>query len=178
MPIYQTQRLGLRHLSLDDLPALNCILSDPEVMRFSIRGVCDEQATRRFIEGSLLSYARDGFGPWAVVANNTAELLGFCGIGHEPVGGRNEISLGYRLAKQQWGKGLATEAAEGALNLAFTRFELPRIVCLVEPENRASLRVAEKVGFQQFSDISFHRRPVRCYRMTRHDWLGTHPARG
>jgi len=50
MPLFETVRLFVRPLSHQDLPALTEILSDPEVMKHSVRGVCDEAATIKFID--------------------------------------------------------------------------------------------------------------------------------
>lgn len=76
------------------------ILSDPEVMKYSIRGVCDEDATRRFIDWCLECYASLGIGPWALIAKDSGRLVGFCGVSPEEVNGVEEIGLGYRLAKR------------------------------------------------------------------------------
>ncbi len=114
-PIGETERMLIRLLSLNDLAALTAILSDPEVMKHSIRGVCDRAATREFIEWCSSCYASCGVGPWALIDKRSSELIGFCGVGPEVVGNAEEIILGYRLAKRYWGKGLASESASGAL---------------------------------------------------------------
>ena len=49
MYLFETARLKVRPLSMQDLPALTALLSDPAVMEYSIRGICDEAATRQFI---------------------------------------------------------------------------------------------------------------------------------
>lgn len=103
--ICETERLVTRTLSLSDAPELTKILSDPEVMKHSIRGVCDEVATRRFIDWCLECYASHGIGPWALIEKGADELVGFCGVSPEEVNGVEEIGLGYRLAKRYWGKG-------------------------------------------------------------------------
>lgn len=66
MPLFETERLIVRKLSHQDVPVLTTILSDPEVMRFSVRGVCDEAATLKFVDWCLDSYASHGTGPWAM----------------------------------------------------------------------------------------------------------------
>lgn len=116
--IASTGRLLIRPLSPADLPALAGILGDPEVMRYSVRGVCDAAATGRFLDWCLASYARDGIGPWALVEKGGTDLIGFCGIGQERVGEVEEINLGYRLARSCWGRGLATEAVQAVLSFA------------------------------------------------------------
>lgn len=170
MPLFKTERLAARQLSQQDLPALTDILSDPEVMKYSIRGVCDETATRDFIDSCLESYAAHGFGPWALEERSSGELIGFCGIGLEPVGDVDEINLGYRLAQKFWNQGLATEATQGVLGYAFKQLHCESVIVIIEPEHRASIRVTEKAGFRNHTETEFHRRPVRLYRMSCDDW--------
>jgi [ribosomal protein S5]-alanine N-acetyltransferase len=172
--ISETERILFRHLSLDDVPALTEILSDPEVMTHSVRGVCDEAATRRFVEWCLACYQSHGIGPWALIEKATSSLIGFCGIGPERIGEMEEINLGYRLARRYWGRGLATESARAALTYAFETLAFDSVVVIIEPEHTASLRVAEKAGFHKFQDIAFHEKQVRLYRVTRDDWMQSH----
>lgn len=166
MQICETERLFIRTLSLDDVPELTTILSDPEVMKYSIRGICDEAATQRFIELCLESYATYSIGPWALVEKVSGKLVGFCGVSPEEANGVEEMSLGYRLAKRHWGKGLASDAVKAVLNVAFSQKKLSSVVVIIEPENVASLKVANKAGFSAFDTLEFHGRPVRLYRLT------------
>lgn len=170
MTLCETQRMLLRRLTRDDLPELSAILSDPEVMEPSVRGVCDEAATSEFIGGCLGCYRSHGFGPLALVDKSSAELVGFCGISPEEVDGTEEFNLGYRLATRFWRRGLAAEAARAVLDDAFSRSGLDSVVVIIEPEHAASLRVAEKAGFREFDNVKFHSRLVRLYRLTREQW--------
>lgn len=168
--LFETQRLAVRQLSLQELPALTEILSDPEVMKYSVRGVCDEAATRKFIDWCLACYSSDGMGPWALLEKASGELIGFCGVGPELVDDVEEINLGYRLARRFWNQGLATEAAKGVMQYAFDQKHCESVVVIIEPEHTASVRVTEKVGFGDYTVRDFHNRPVRLYRMTCEDW--------
>lgn len=170
MPLFETPRLIGRPLTRDDLPALTAILSDPLVMQYSLRGVCDEQATGQFIDWCLECYAERGTGPWALVEKSSGELAGFCGVSPEQVGEVQELNLGYRLATRFWNRGLAVEAARGVLRWVFCQWPLASVVVIIEPAHGASLRVAQKAGFSAFREIEFHQRPVRLYRMTGQQW--------
>lgn len=164
--LFETSRLTVRELAEQDLPELIAMLADPAVMEYSVRGVCDEQAARRFYDWCRSSYEAQGFGPWALLEKASGRLVGFCGVSPEPVAGRQEINLGYRLARRFWRQGLATEAVQGVLDYAVPRLGLESVVVIIEPEHRASLRVAEKAGFSDYHEADFHGRPVRLYRMT------------
>ena len=170
MHLFETQRLIGRPLSRQDLPALTEILSDPEVMKYSVRGVCDENATRNFIDWCLECYASHGMGPWALVEKGSSDLVGFCGVGPEMVDGVEEANLGYRLARRYWNQGLASEAVKGVVDYAFARRQRASVVVIIEPEHVASLRVAEHAGVKEFDVLEFHGRPVRLYRLTCQDW--------
>ena len=168
--ICKTERLILRRLSLEDVPALTKILSDPEVMKYSVNGVCDEVATRKFIEWCLSCYESHGVGPWALIDKKSSELIGFCGAGPDMVADIEEINLGYRIAKRYWNKGLAAEAARAVLNYVFNEQKFTSVVVIIEPAHVASLKVAEKVGFSDYDVLEFHSRPVRLYRLTSQQW--------
>ena len=168
--ISETARMRIRPLSLGDVPALGQILGDPDVMKHSVRGVCDEAATRRFVQWCLACYESHDVGPWALVEKETSALIGFSGVGPERVGARDEMNLGYRLAREFWGSGFATEAARAVLAYGFDVKAFASIVAIVEPDHVASGRVVEKVGFRQFQVIEFHGKPVRLYRLTNDEW--------
>lgn len=172
--ICETERLDIRPLSLSDVPALTEILSDPEVMKHSVRGVCDEVATRKFIEWCLACYDSHGVGPWALIDKKDSALVGFCGVGPEMVADVEEVNLGYRIATRYWNQGLTSEAAKAVLNDAFRKRQYSSVVVIIEPEHVASLRVAEKAGFNEFDIIDFHDRPVRLYRLTSEQWETLH----
>ena len=160
----------VKELSSQDVPALTDILSDPAVMQYSLRGVCDEAATRQFIKWCMDCYSSSGFGPWALFEKTSGDLVGFCGVGPELVGEIEEINLGYRLARRFWGQGLATEAVRGVMQYAFEQKQCGSMIVIIEPEHVASVRVTEKSGFGDYTEREFHGRRVRLYRMTLNDW--------
>lgn len=174
MQVCETESLILRRLSLSDVPALTEILSDPEVMKHSVNGVCDEAATRKFVEWCLSCYESHGVGPWALIDKKSSELVGFCSAAPEMVGDVEEINLGYRVARRYWHKGLASEAARAVLSYVFGEKLFNSVVVIIEPEHLASLKVAEKAGFSSFDVLEFHGRPVRLYRLTSEQWETLH----
>lgn len=166
MPLFETPRLLVRELSRADLPALTAILSDPEVMKYSVRGVCDAQVTGEFIDGCVHCYATHGMGQWALINKADGVLIGFCGVSPEQVEGVEEANLGYRLARRYWNQGLASEAVKGVLDYVFGQLQKPAVIAIIDPEHVASLRVAQKSGFTTFVSVEFHGRRVCVYRLT------------
>lgn len=168
--LLHTDRLLLRELTAQDVPALAAILADTQVMRHSVGGVMSEKATREFVAGCVFSYQANDFGPWAVIEKTSSTLIGFCGLNAEPVEGVEEVEIGYRLARAYWGRGLATEAATATRDHAFGCLGIDSLIAIVEPENIASINVIEKLGFNTFIHSQYHRRGVKIYRMTRPRW--------
>ncbi|MCG8457224.1 MAG: GNAT family N-acetyltransferase [Holophagales bacterium] len=169
------ERLRLHRFRPRHLDALSELLGDPEVMRYSVTGRQDRAAARRWLEKAIRSYARTGWGHWAVEAiagdgatgDDAGETLGFCGLKGFDVEGTYEVEVGYRLRRRFWGRGYATEAARAARDAAFTVFDLPRVISLIEPENTASIRVAEKVGMAFEKQVRMFDRPIRVYGLDR-----------
>ena len=81
--------------------------------------------------------------------------------------GANEIEIGYRLARDRWGNGLATEVAERVVDHGFANCNIDSIVGIVSPRHAASIRVLEKLGFHSFIETRYNGWDVRVYRLNR-----------
>jgi RimJ/RimL family protein N-acetyltransferase len=79
-----------------------------------------------------------------MAVKTNAEVIGLAGL--QPMGTTADVEIGWWLKPAHWGCGLATEAGRAALDVAFTRFELPRVVAIAHPDNRPSIRVMERLG--------------------------------
>lgn len=163
MKIVETPRIELRRFLAEDAEPLAAILADPEVMRFSVSGPLGLEGSRLMIERALRSYAEHGFGRWAVVERGSGELIGFCGVYILTVDGIEEPELGYRLARDRWGAGFGTEAAIASRAVAQERYGLERLIAVIEPDNRASVRVAEKAGFARERTTTYKGLEVAIY---------------
>ena len=142
-----TERLLLRTWRPEDEAAMAAINEDPEVTRYLNRPVTRE-ATAAFHAAAIAHWEEHGFGFFAVELRESGRFAGFVGVGYPTflpeLAARPE--LGWRLAADAWGRGLATEAALAARDDAFARLGLPELISIVHPDNAASRRVAEKVG--------------------------------
>jgi ribosomal-protein-alanine N-acetyltransferase len=145
----ETPRLRLRPLVPAD--RLTEIWTDPEVARLLLTRPRDRaEVGHRLAE--MIEHARL-FGMWALALRTTGELIGRCGFypyaGEGRRGAAPEPELAYLLAREHWGRGLASEAASAALD-ALCRWHPPaRAIVLVRPEHAASRRVLEKVGLRE-----------------------------
>jgi ribosomal-protein-alanine N-acetyltransferase len=163
--LLETERLRLRAFREDDLPAYAAIWSDPDVMRYLGKGGARSLEGSRELLAWLRATYRDGFGVWALVERESGAAIGWAGVNPVEAGGRREIELMYLLARARWGRGLATEAALALRDYAFAELRLPRLAALVFPQNRASLRVVEKVGMAYERDVVLGEKTISLFAM-------------
>jgi RimJ/RimL family protein N-acetyltransferase len=146
-----TDRLVLRRWRVEDREPFAAINADPEVMRFIGTGVIlgpalsDELITRFERE-----WDTRGFGLWALSARDDPDerLLGFCGL-TVPMflpSVLPAVEVGWRLAREAWGLGYATEAARATVAFGFEEHAMEEILSIVDPDNERSLRVCAKLG--------------------------------
>ena len=104
------------------------------------------ERSRQFVERQIELYCERGFCLWKLVPKEGCGLIGFTGL--QPLPGTPDIEIGWWLARAWWGRGLATEAARGALHDGFARVGLRRIVAIAQPANAASLGILRKLGMR------------------------------
>jgi RimJ/RimL family protein N-acetyltransferase len=143
----ETERLVLRQFVADDVAAVHEYASDPEVTRFTTWGPNTFETTREFLATVLARPAGgDEFG-FAITLRDSGRLIGSVGIGVWSDEHRRG-ELGYVLNRAYWSLGYATEATLRLVQFGFDELDLHRIEATCHPDNRASARVLEKVGFQ------------------------------
>jgi len=136
----------LRPVTLDDVDAMHGVFGDAQVVRYLSGVPSDLEGTRRRVEYQLAHQAEHGFSVWAAVLLATGETIG--GAGLHLLEGGPEVEVGWRFARAHWGRGYATEAGRAALGFGFEALGLDRIVAVTHTENRASIRVMEKLGMR------------------------------
>ena len=145
----RTPRLLLRSWRETDLPAYAALNADAEVRRWFggtlTRGESDAQAAR--LQDHIAAH---GFGFWAVEVPGTAPFIGFVGLQHVTFAApfTPAVETGWRLAREHWSRGYATEAARAALAHGFGPLALPEVVAFAVPGNMASRRVMERIGMR------------------------------
>lgn len=155
MPLeLRTARLVLRPIVPADRTALHQLWTHPEVRRFLWDDrVIDLATVDGVIEASAASFAADGFGHFALReseagpragAGAAGALIGSCGLHRSRPGAEPELL--YSLARERWGRGLATEAARAVVDDAFSRLGFARVMARADVPNRDSQRVMQRLG--------------------------------
>lgn len=149
----ETERLLIRPFKMEDIEPSYKMNLDAEVSRYTGDGgvVSKKEIERRIIENVLGDYQKHGFGRLAVELKGENKFIGFTGLKY--LEDMNEVDLGYRFMKKYWGKGIATESAQACVNLGFNTLGLKRIIAMVLPENKGSIRVLEKLNFEYEGEI-------------------------
>jgi len=147
MKILETNRLILRRLLPNDLDSLFALYSDQEVRRYFPEGTLTYEETKEELEWFLNGHpSHPQLGLWATIYKETNQFIGRCGLLPWTIEQRQEVEVAYLLSKEYWGRGLGTEAAQAILQYGVEQLHLSRLICLIDPENQASRKVASKIG--------------------------------
>ncbi|HEY0430094.1 MAG TPA: GNAT family N-acetyltransferase [Pyrinomonadaceae bacterium] len=158
MNVIETERLILRRLRVEDAEDLYRIYSNPETMKFMGQGSASVEETRGHIQKHIEKYYNNyGFGLWATLLKENNSLIGRCGLLYEDIEGIKDLELAYLLDSNYWGQGLATEVARSIVKIGFDGYNFNRIIALINPQNTASIRVAEKVGMNYEREIAHYK---------------------
>ena len=130
------------------------IYNDPQIKKFVVKDFISLEDVRGQIEKHIENYYKKyGFGLWATVLKENNRLIGRCGLLYQEVEGVKKSEIAYLLDSDYWGRGFATEAAAMLVELGFHRFGFNRVVAYIDPQNAASIRVAEAVGLKYEREI-------------------------
>ncbi|NDK89001.1 GNAT family N-acetyltransferase [Gordonia desulfuricans] len=148
--IVQTSRMVLRPVQRDDVADLVRLDADPHVMRHVSGGLPTPRAT---IEDWVVPRAQAELqigrgGIWVTIDRRYGEFFGWVSLRAPRHSRRPELELSYRLRREYWGRGLATEAARAVVDLAFTDLGAARVFASASSTNTSSRRVIEKLGMR------------------------------
>jgi RimJ/RimL family protein N-acetyltransferase len=153
-----TERLILRPWKDEDLLPYAEMNADPRVREFFPSVLTREQSNAE-VRFHLDNYVRDGFCLFVAEIIANGHFAGFIGMQTMNFGvpslPQPAIEIGWRLAHQYWGKGLATEGAQGVIRYAFATLDLRQLVAITVPANHRSRRVMEKIGMKHIPDLDF-----------------------
>lgn len=142
-PIITTTRFHLREKLPSDAEDMYLLNADPEVIKYTGDPPFRDEAEALAFIKSYDHFKKNGFGRWVIVDQKTNEYLGWCGLKRHEDG---MIDIGYRIKKEHWGKGIASETAAACLDYGFSVLDMNEIVGRSASENLASIRILEKIG--------------------------------
>ena len=162
------------------------INADPEVMEH-FPGPLDSEASDQLLDRIEQHFDEYGYGLWALETKDAMELIGFCGLAVPTfeTDFTPAVEIGWRLGRDHWGNGYATEAARSVLDFGFGEAGLDPILSWAVPANHRSLAVMEHIGLRPAPALDFDhprllgddrlRRHV-VYRIRREEWLRLRPS--
>lgn len=148
MVVAETERLRVRHLSVDDAAFILRLLNEPTFIRhIADKGVRTLDDARVYLRnGPIASVARNGFGLNRVELKETGQAIGMCGLIRRDA--LDDVDIGYALLPEFCGQGYAAEAARAVLVSAARLHGLQRVIAVVNSDNSDSSRMLEKMGFR------------------------------
>ncbi|MEQ9187625.1 MAG: GNAT family N-acetyltransferase [Cryomorphaceae bacterium] len=166
----ETPRLILRPFTLADVEPSFKMEQNPEVNRYTHDGGVKTRAQveRAIVEGPLEDYKKYGFGRMAIELKEERQFIGFTGLKYIADLGR--VDLGYRLARECWGQGFATESGIASLRFGFIDLDLEEIIATILPANSSSANVLTKLAFILEEELIMHGIPQQLFSLQRSDW--------
>lgn len=147
MVVFETDRLVLRRLTLEDAPFILRLLNEPSFLQHigdrGVRNLAD--AKQYLLSGPIASYDRHGFGLFLVELKENPTPIGICGLLKRDA--LDDVDLGFAFVPESWSKGYAFESATATLAYAHDAQHLKRIVAITSPDNVASINLLVKLGF-------------------------------
>lgn len=164
VPRLETERLHLREWRAGDFDAYAAMSADPDVMRH-LGGALDRAQSWRRMALYAGHWALRGYGIWAVERKADAVLLGRVGLWNPE--GWPGLEIGWALARHAWAHGYAGEAATAAITWAWTELRAERLISLIDPDNAASIRLAERMDLRPLRVDTVHGRRTAIFGIER-----------
>ena len=150
MKTLETERLILRPFTLDDAPFMLRALNEPSFHEFiGDRGVRTVGAAREYLEERVMAGYPKGLGMFLVLVKSEDEEnvpAGMCGfVDRESL---DHVDLGFSFVPEFWRRGFAFESSQAVLAYGQQELGIARVLAIVDPTNRASVSLLEKLGFE------------------------------
>jgi RimJ/RimL family protein N-acetyltransferase len=147
MIILETKRLLLRHQVIEDLDDLWALYCNPNITKYIPDAPRSRAEAQEELEWHMHGHPKHPeLGLWATIYKESGKFIGRCGLLPWTMEGQYDVEVAYTIAEEYWGQGLGSEAAEAILKYGFEKLNLSRLICLIDAENIASQKVAEKIG--------------------------------
>lgn len=147
-PLLQTERLRLRRFKAADVDDLHAAFGDARAMRYWSSPPFETRTeTARLVRIMAKADAPQSWQPWAIARRRDDRCIGMINYHHREAANRR-LELGWILAPRHQGRGYAREATAAVIRYCFDQLDTHRIEAMIVPENAASIRLAEALGFE------------------------------
>ena len=166
IPEMKTDRLLLRAFGERDLSSYAEMCSNLSFRQYLGDGkTLSREETWQSIASILGHWHLKGFGIWALVRQSDNSLIGHAGLLNPE--GWPGIEVCWALSPEYWGNGYATEAARKAIDWTFSNLKTDILISLIYPDNKASIKVSEKIGQKFQKQIKFLGTDLNLYSINR-----------
>ena len=147
--IPDTPRIRFTPVEPDDFDFIYGLHNDPVIMRYIRKPDPDTEVIRKRV-AMYIEYGENnpGLGVFISRWKETGQPIGNCVVRHVDYQPGNDLEVGYVLLQEYWGRGLATEITRTLAQYAFDHFDVPKVVAVTDPDNKASQNVLLKCGFR------------------------------
>lgn len=157
--ILETERLYLREMNQSDFRSLCKIMQDEETT-YAYEGAFTDIEVQEWLDRQISRYQKWGFGLWAVILKEAAEMIGQCGLSMQPWKDTEVLEIGYLFQRSHWHKGYAVEAAKACKQYAFKTLNAREVCSIIRDTNIASQNVAIRNGMTVTDSWTKHYRGV------------------
>ena len=161
----ETARTRLREVSEADLPALEDMFADREIMAHYL-DILTPAAAVNWVAAHRRLYAERGFAPWTVELHD-GTFVGQCGPLPHTVDGKSEVEVVCFLRRPYWRGGYSDEVGRACVRYTFERLGVPRVIALIRPANRPSIRLALRCGLAFERNVVHDGFPMALYAVAR-----------
>jgi RimJ/RimL family protein N-acetyltransferase len=168
----ETSRLWIRKLEVSDRTIWESFFeNNPSLPFLGLNLALDKKdQSIDWIEWQLRRYEQHKFGHHALIDKKSNRFIGQCGLLTQEIDNQTEIELGYHILPDYWGKGYATEAATKFWDYAFENDVCDSLISIIDIRNKASQKVAEKLGMKNIKQVAYHTLNVFLYRIDKADY--------
>jgi RimJ/RimL family protein N-acetyltransferase len=158
MIVLSTERLLIKRITLENAPFLLELMNDKDwISNIGDRGIRTIQDAEVYITAKFLkSYKEQGFGFYGIVLKETSEMIGTAGLINRE--GLDHVDVGYGMLPAFRGKGYAFEATKAVYDYGYEVLGLDKIVAIVHPNNKGSIKLLEKLGLMYEKMVPSRRR--------------------
>ncbi len=152
--VIKTERLGLRNWQKSDIIPFTNMCADPKVME-QFPSTLSAPETKELITRLSNHFNEYGYTYFAIDLLENNEFIGFAGIKNQTWQSEYTpcVDIGWRLKQSAWGKGFATEAAQGCLKEAFSKFGIKEVLSFATNTNTPSENVMKKIGMEYIGTV-------------------------